>query len=480
MLCIYNTLTRSKEIFQAVQSGHVSMYVCGITVYDFCHLGHARLLVSFDVIQRWLKASGLKVNYVRNITDIDDKIIQKMMETQQSLEKITQFYTKAMHADECALGNQVPNVEPCATQYIGDIISMINTLKSRGLAYQVSNGDVYYSVRGFSNYGKLSSRLVNALRPGGRVIEGLMKYDPLDFVLWKSAKPEEPSESKWESPYGLGRPGWHIECSAMSKALLGLPLDIHGGGADLKCLHHENEIAQTEGAYGSTLARTWMHCGSMMVSTNKMSKSLKNFCTIRETISTDDIKKEQAQYTANPREAEMLRFFIVRTHYRSSQNYTRGSLIDAQNALDHLYQTLHSTEPRVQDINWNDTYPCAFREAMDDDFNTPKAVSILFQVASLVNRYGSPYLSGQLKALGAILGILQQASDFYFKTFTRYRTENVEAFLSEKTIQDLIQTRQIAKESGNYEQADHIRAQLRASGIELHDKPNHYTQWRRA
>lgn len=317
MLRIYNSLSRSKEVFSPVEPGHVRMYVCGMTVYDFCHLGHARMLVSFDIVQRWLRASGYRVSYVRNITDIDDKIIRRAVERGQLMSEVTDFYIDAMHADEKALGVQSPDSEPRATQHVPDMLGIIAKLEENGLAYQSDDGDVNYAVRQFPGYGKLSGRSLDDLRAGERVALNSAKRDPLDFVLWKSAKDEEPAESKWESSYGLGRPGWHIECSAMSKALLGLPLDIHGGGPDLKFPHHENEIAQTEGAFGGQLANVWMHCGPLMVDSEKMSKSLGNFRRIRDTVAPEGLADEESSYDANPREAEMLRFFIVRNHYRS-------------------------------------------------------------------------------------------------------------------------------------------------------------------
>ncbi len=379
MLQIYNSLSRAKTTFVPVETGKVRMYVCGMTVYDYCHLGHARMLVSFDVVQRWLRASGYAVEYVRNITDIDDKIIRRAVETNRRIGEVTSYYIDAMHADERALGVQSPDHEPRATQYVGEMLGIIAKLRENGLAYQADDGDVNYAVRGFAGYGKLSGKTLDDLRAGERVAVGSAKRDPLDFVLWKSAKPEEPADTKWDSPYGPGRPGWHIECSAMSHALLGQPLDIHGGGPDLKFPHHENEIAQTEGAFGGTMANTWMHCGPLMVDADKMSKSLGNFRTIRQTVADEaGLSDSQADYAVRAREAEMLRFFIVRNHYRSPQNFTPDNLLDAQSALDSLYQALRNVAPDWLNIDWTEPQAQAFKAAMDDDFNTSGAVAALF------------------------------------------------------------------------------------------------------
>ncbi len=482
MLHIYNTLSRAKQPLTLVEPGHVRMYVCGMTVYDYCHLGHARMLVSFDVVQRWLRASGYRVSYVRNITDIDDKIIRRAVESNKTLGQVTDFFIDAMHADEQALGVQSPDAEPRATQHVGDMLDIIGLLKDKDLAYQAPDGDVNYSVRSFPGYGKLSGKSLDDLRAGERVAVASGKRDPLDFVLWKSAKPQEPAESKWESPYGLGRPGWHIECSAMSKALLGLPLDIHGGGPDLKFPHHENEIAQTEGAFGGMLANVWMHCGPLMVDADKMSKSLGNFRTIRETVAEPaGLSDENASYQANPREAEMLRFFIVRNHYRSTQNYTPDNLLDAQNALDRLYQTLHNVPPVNADVDWEHPVAAAFRAAMDDDFNTSGAVAALFELATEVNRSGSATLSGLLRALGGVLGLLQADPNTYLQSGSRYLGAVASrAGLSADAIAALIAERAVAKKERNFSHADSLREQLRAEGVELEDKPDGTTNWRRA
>ncbi|AZY53285.1 cysteine--tRNA ligase [Bordetella avium] len=483
MLHIYNTLSRTKETFKPVHAGEVRIYVCGMTVYDYCHLGHARMLVAFDVVQRWLRASGYAVNYVRNITDIDDKIIRRAVQTGRRMHEVTDYFIAAMHADERALAVERPDHEPRATAYVGEMIDIIGRLEKNGLAYQADDGDVNYAVRGFQGYGKLSGKSLDDLRAGERVAVGSSKRDPLDFVLWKSAKEEEPPETKWDSPYGFGRPGWHIECSAMSKSLLGLPLDIHGGGPDLKFPHHENEIAQTEGAFGGTLANIWMHCGPLMVDAEKMSKSLGNFRTIRQTIAQGEAQDGEADYQANPREAEMLRFFIVRNHYRSPQNYTPDNLVDAQNALDRLYQALANVTPDVAGIDWNEAQAQAFKAAMNDDFNSSGAVAALFELAGQVNRERDSRAAGQLKALGAVLGLLQQDPAVYFQSSTRYSSAGMQQGASQMDaarIEALIAERGQAKLSRDFARADAIRAELRAAGIELDDKPGGMTQWRRA
>jgi cysteinyl-tRNA synthetase len=482
MLHIYDTLSRTKVPFKPVEAGRVRMYVCGMTVYDYCHLGHARMLVGFDIVQRWLRASGLQVDYVRNITDIDDKIIRRAVQTNRRIGDVTAFFIDAMHADERALNVQAPDHEPRATAHIGDMLDIIGKLESKGLAYRADDGDVDFAVRGFPGYGKLSGRSLDDLRAGERVAVAAGKRDPLDFVLWKAAKPEEPDDSKWPSPYGPGRPGWHIECSAMSKSLLGLPLDIHGGGPDLKFPHHENEIAQTEGAFGGALANVWMHCGPLMVDADKMSKSLNNFRTIRQTVALGEPDDSKADYAFNPREAEMLRFFIARNHYRSPQNYTPDNLDDAQNALDRLYQALANVAPDDGGVDWNDPQAQAFKAAMDDDFNTPGAVAVLFQLASDANRTNSARTSGQLKALGGVLGLLQQDPQAYLRTPTRYKAGAAApaVAMDDKAIQDLIDARAAAKRGRDFAEADRIRGALREAGIELEDKPGGVTTWRRA
>ena len=503
MLQIYDSLSRSKRPFTPLRAGFAGVYVCGMTVYDYCHLGHARMLVSFDVIQRWLRASGLQVNYVRNITDIDDKIIKKAVQSNQRLGEVTQFFIQAMHADEQALGVQAPDHQPRATQYVGDMLDIIGTLEKKGLAYHATDGDVNFAVREFAGYGKLSGKSLDDLRAGERVAVGSNKRDPLDFVLWKSAKEHEPDDTRWPSVYGWGRPGWHIECSAMSKALLGVPLDIHGGGPDLKFPHHENEIAQTEGAFGGALANIWMHCGPLMVDADKMSKSLGNFRTIRQTISVStDLPghgAEAAQYQVNPREAEMLRFFIVRNHYRSAQNYAPDNLIDAQTSLDRLYQALQNIPVNdAASIDWSGPAAQAFKVAMDDDFNSAGAVAALFDLASQANRTKDASVCSQLKALASLLGLLQQDPKVYFQSATRYTRRaleqasataagaseaakpDVNGALTEPQIEEQIAARALAKQQKNFAESDRIRATLKAAGVELDDKPGGLTQWRRA
>lgn len=483
MLHIYNTLSRGKEPLKTVEPGEVRMYVCGMTVYDFCHLGHARMLVSFDVVQRWLRESGYKVKYVRNITDIDDKIIRRAVQSGRRMSEVTSFYIDAMHADERALGVAAPDFEPRATDHVGDMLGIIKQLEDKGLAYQTEDGDVNYAVRDFPGYGKLSGKSLDDLRAGERVAVSSGKRDPLDFVLWKAAKADEPSESQWESPYGMGRPGWHIECSAMSKSLLGLPLDIHGGGPDLKFPHHENEIAQTEGAFGGTLASIWMHCGPLMVDADKMSKSLGNFRTIRATIAADAaLAEDQASYQSNLREAEMLRFFIVRNHYRSPQNYAPDNLLDAQNALDRLYQTLHNVPPAAVNIDWAHPGAQAFRAAMDDDFNTSGAIAALFELSSEANRSNSGEVSGLMRKLGGLLGILQADPAQYLQSPSRYQRGSAKqgGALSSEQIEALIAARTAAKRERDFAEADRLRNELQDGGIELEDKAGGVTQWRRA
>ncbi len=491
MLQIYDSLSRAKHPFTPVRAGQAGLYVCGMTVYDYCHLGHARMLVSFDIVQRWLRQCGLNVTYVRNITDIDDKIIRRAVESGRRIGAVTAFFIDAMHADERALGVQAPDHEPRATEYVGEMLDIIARLEQRGLAYHADDGDVNFAVREFPEYGKLSGKSIDDLRAGERVAIASSKRDPLDFVLWKSAKEHEPADTRWDSPYGWGRPGWHIECSAMSKSLLGTPLDIHGGGPDLKFPHHENEIAQTEGAFGGTLANTWMHCGPLMVDSDKMSKSLGNFRTIRQTIGLPGQSDESPTYQVNPREAEMLRFFIVRNHYRSPQNYAPDNLVDAQLSLDRLYQTLQNVPPAETEIDWSIPAAGALREAMNDDFNTAGAVAALFDLAGQANRSGDPAISGQLKALAGVLGLLRQDPVAYFQSPTRYSRRAIEeaaagaapasaaSLVAEAEIERLIDERASAKKDRNFSRADEIRGQLKALGIELDDKPGGITQWRR-
>lgn len=477
MLHIYDSLSKKKKIFKPNSVGHVSMYVCGMTVYDFCHLGHAKMLVSFDVIHRWLRQLGFNVKYVRNITDIDDKIIKKSASVGSTINDISDFYTAAMHADERALGVEPPTLEPRATHYVPEMLEIITRLEKRGVAYQTADGDMNYRVRSFPNYGKLSGRKVDDLI-STESTQSKLKNDPLDFALWKSAKPEEPPEAKWDSPYGAGRPGWHIECSAMSKAVLGLPFDIHGGGPDLKFPHHENEIAQTEAAFDSHMANTWIHCGPLMVDSDKMSKSLHNFLTIRECISADSPASGNSNYPVNPREAEMLRFFIIRSHYRTAQNYSQSNLVDAQNALDSLYQTLWAVPPDHQKIDWSTKWAKAFSLAMNDDFNSAAAIAVLFELSTKINQTRSLNDSGQLRALGDVLGLLQQNPVSYFHTRSRYTDGANAEPINENIIESLIDERSKAKCARNFEEADRIRARLTKKGVEVIDLPDGSFQWK--
>ena len=473
-LRIYNTLSRALEEFSPLEPGHVRMYVCGMTIYDLCHIGHARMMMAFDVVQRWLKASGWRVTYVRNITDIDDKIIRRALERGITIRALTDEMTAAMHADTTALGIEPPTLEPRATDYIPQMLSLIGTLEHKGLAYRARSGDVNYAVRKFPGYGKLSGKSLDELRAGERVAVSDDKQDPLDFVLWKSAKPEEPPEAKWDSPYGPGRPGWHIECSAMSCATLGETFDIHGGGADLQFPHHENEIAQSEGATDKPPARFWVHNGFVRVDNEKMSKSLGNFFTIREVLQRYD--------------AETVRFFLVRTHYRSALNYSDAHLDDARQALKRLYTALslaapaQSTQPTAQ-IDWADPWAARFKAAMDEDFGTPEAVAVLFELASEVNRTRSAQLAALLRALGGCLGLLQGDPDAFLQW--RPSPQVIEpgsigagaalsaslSVMRKEDIEAQIAARAAAKKARNFAEADHIRAELLAQGIALKDTP---------
>lgn len=445
-LHIYNTMGRRLEPFVPIEDGHVRMYVCGMTVYDLCHLGHARVMVVFDVIQRWLKASGYRVTYVRNITDIDDKIIRRALENGEPIRSLTNRMIAAMHEDADRLFIERPTHEPRATDYIPQMLDIIETLQHKGLAYRIESGDVDYSVRKFPDYGKLSGKSLDELRAGERVAVLDGKQDPLDFVLWKSAKADEPDEAKWSSPYGPGRPGWHIECSAMSHALLGDTFDIHGGGADLQFPHHENEIAQSEGAFGKTMARFWVHNGFVRIDNEKMSKSLGNFFTIREVLERYD--------------AETLRFFIVRAHYRSPLNYSDAHLNDAHSALLRLYTALDLVPPTSEPPNMQHPLALRFAAAMDEDFNTPEAVAVLFELATEVNRSHDGALAALLRALGATLGLLQRVP----KDFMHAGVDADEAW-----VERLIAERAAAKAARNFARADAIRDELFAQGIELKD-----------
>jgi len=424
------------------------MYVCGMTVYDFCHIGHARSMIAFDIVQRWFKVLGFKVNFVRNITDIDDKIIRRSVENGETIRSLTDRMIAALQDDSKRLNIEEPNAQPRATDYVPQMVSMIETLLSNGLAYRAGQ-DVNFSVRKFPGYGKLSGKSLDELHAGERVAVLDGKDDPLDFVLWKGGKESEPEEAKWEAPFGLGRPGWHIECSAMSCALLGESFDLHGGGADLQFPHHENEIAQSEGANHKAMAKYWMHNGFVNVDNEKMSKSLGNFFTIREVLEVFD--------------AETLRFFVVRSHYRSPLNYSDVHLNDARASLKRLYTALDTVKPTnipLSQIDWANPYAKRFKEAMNEDFATPEAVSVLFDLASEVNKTKDTQLSGLLKALGGCLGILESSPEAFLKAG---------ATLTEQDIEQQIQARAQAKKDKNFALADEIRKSLLDQGIVLKD-----------
>jgi cysteinyl-tRNA synthetase len=452
MLRIYNTLARDKQDFVPLRPGEVRMYVCGITVYDYCHLGHARMMVAFDVVQRWLRASGFKVTYVRNITDIDDKIIRRAVENKETIGELTGRFITAMDEDIGALGVQKPDHEPRATQYVPQMLAMIGALEKNGLAYRAPDLDVNFAVRRFPGYGKLSGKSLDDLRAGERVEVDAAKQDPLDFVLWKHSKPDEP---KWPSPWGEGRPGWHIECSAMGCTLLGKQFDIHGGGQDLQFPHHENEIAQSEGAHGGTFVNYWMHNGFVQVDKEKMSKSLGNFFTIRDILKVFD--------------AEVVRFFIVRSHYRSPLNYSDVHLEDAKAALTRLYTALRNYSLKDTQPDWAEPHAQRFKAAMDDDFNTAEAVAELQKLANLANT-GDPAAARQLRALGAVLGLLQRDPQAFLQGGSG---------AADKDIQGKIDARLAARKAKNYAEADRIRKELEAAGVILEDGPRG-TTWRRA
>jgi len=461
MLKIHNSLSRKKEQFTPIEPGKVRMYVCGMTVYDYCHLGHARVMVVFDMVARWLRASGYAVTYVRNITDIDDKIIKRAGENGESIRVLTDRFIAAMHEDADALGVLRPDHEPRATEFVESMQKLIGNLVDNGLAYKAANEDMCYAVRKFEGYGKLSGKSVDELRAGERVEVAGGKHDPLDFVLWKHARPDEPDEVKWASPWGAGRPGWHIECSAMSSELLGDHFDIHGGGADLQFPHHENEIAQSEGAHQCSFVNYWMHNGFVRVDDEKMSKSLGNFFTIR------DVLKEYAP--------EVVRFFILRAHYRSPLNYSDAHLVDARHALSRLYTALRNVPPvGAGEVDWSAPMAARFKLAMDDDFNTAEAVAVLFDLANEVNRDQSAQAAAQLKALGQVLGLLEQDPQAFLQG-------GVEAGGDEETasIEARIAARIEAKKARNFAEADRLRAELLADGIALEDTPQG-TIWRRA
>jgi cysteinyl-tRNA synthetase len=459
MLQIYNTLTRQKESFKPMHEGQINMYVCGITVYDFCHIGHARVMVCFDIITRFLRSQDWKVNYVRNITDVDDKIIRRANENDESVNELTNRMIAAMHEDEDALAVLRPDQEPRATDHINDIINLVSTLIEKDFAYAAENGDVYYRVEKFEGYGKLTRQNIDELRSGARIEVGDAKESPLDFVLWKSAKPGEVS---WESPWGQGRPGWHIECSAMSKSCLGATFDIHGGGPDLPFPHHENEIAQSEAANGCQYVNYWMHAGPVRVNKEKMSKSLGNFFTIRDVL---------AKYNA-----EVVRYFLASVHYRSYIDYSEDSLKEAQSALERFYQALGSVDAVEGTLN-NDIQT-RFIEAMNDDFNTPKAFAVLFELVNDLNkavRDGSadaPAMAYQLKSLAGILGLLQQDPDQFLKG------EDKEGAISSGEIEALIEARKAARANKDFAESDRIRDLLAEQGVIVKDSREGTTWFR--
>jgi len=437
------------------------MYVCGMTVYDFCHLGHARVMIVFDLVQRWLRASGYELTYARNITDVDDKIIRRAAEAGESVSALTERFTRYMDEDAAALGVQKPDIEPRATGHVADMLEMIRKLEERGLAYRAESGDVNFSVRKFPGYGKLSGKSLEDLRAGERVEVDSSKRDPLDFVLWKRAKEGEPF---WQSPWGNGRPGWHIECSAMSTKLLGAHIDIHGGGEDLQFPHHENEIAQSEGALneidGNPFVKYWMHNGFVQLQDQKMSKSTGNVTTIRDLLKRHD--------------AEVVRFFVLRAHYRSPLNYSDQHLEDARHALSRLYTALKGALPDAGAPDWAETNGRRFREAMDDDFNTPEAVAALFELANEINRSNSTALRRQLRALGGLLGLLGRESEQFLQGGTERAGE-----ISDPRIAALIAERNEARRAKNFRRADEIRDDLLHKGVALEDGPQG-TTWRRS
>ena len=446
-LKIFNTLTRQKEEFKPLVPGKVGMYVCGMTVYDFCHLGHARVMVAFDVIARYLRHRGYDVNYIRNITDIDDKIIKRANENGEAFDALTERFIVEMHKDSEMLGIEKPDAEPKATAHIGDIVRLVETLIEKGFAYAADNGDVYYRVRKFEQYGKLSGKVLDELESGARVEVGDVKEDPLDFVLWKSAKPEEPH---WDSPWGIGRPGWHIECSAMSTCCLGDTFDIHGGGPDLKFPHHENEIAQSEAATGKKYVNTWMHAGAVRVDGEKMSKSLGNFFTIREILD---------KYPA-----EVVRFLLLSSQYRSAINYSEDSLKEAQTKLERFYNALLSVNVGEVKDSDND-YSARFHAAMDDDFNTPVAIAVLFDLVRDLNKASGEEqaaLAGQLRYLAGVLGCLQSDPQSFLQSGAGDEVEWIE---------EMIQKRLEAKKAKDFTTADAVRDELVAKGIVLKDGP---------
>jgi cysteinyl-tRNA synthetase len=476
MLKIFDTLSRTKRAFVPLESARVRMYVCGMTVYDYCHVGHARVMVVFDVVQRWLRASGYDVTYVRNVTDIDDKIIRRAAEAGEPIDELTRRFIGYMDEDAARLGVQKPDHEPRATQYVPEMLAMIAELERRGLAYRAGSGDVNYAVRKFPGYGKLSGKSLDELRAGERVEVDPDKHDPLDFVLWKRSKPGEPA---WPSAFGGGRPGWHIECSAMSTRLLGNHFDIHGGGEDLQFPHHENEIAQSEGAHGGTFVSYWMHNGFVRIDEEKMSKSLGNFFTIREVLQKYD--------------AEVVRFFILNTHYRSPLNYSDKHLDQARNTLDGLYRALEQVPLRVTEADWSERRAARFKAAMDDDFNTREALAVLSELATDANS-GSREAGTLLRALGGALGLLERDARVWFQgrpatvaltgqpmtiSGGSPKVSPATATFTNEQINKAIEDRNAARKARNFAEADRVRQELLDAGIVLEDTP-HGTTWRRA
>ena len=459
MLQLHNTLSNSKVPFTPIDEGKIRLYVCGMTVYDYCHIGHARVMVSFDVITRYLRHAGYQVEYVRNITDVDDKIIKRAAENGESCEQLTQRFIDAMHEDELALNVLPPDQEPRATGHIQAIRDMVQTLIEKKYAYAASNGDVYYRVEKFDGYGKLTNRKLEDMRAGARVDINDVKENPFDFVLWKAAKKDEVS---WPSPWGEGRPGWHIECSAMTKCCLGNHFDIHGGGPDLPFPHHENEIAQSEAANGETFVNYWLHAGAVRVNKEKMSKSLGNFFTIREVL---------AKFPA-----EIVRYLLTASHYRSQIDYAEDALVEAQRALDRLYTAMDQLE--LQYVSLEGPYLDRFNSAMDDDFNTREAISVLFEMAREVNRLKrdtdpqAAVLASQMRGLGNILGLLELDPQAYL------RGEAGEGDLADANVDALVVQRQQAKSDRNFALSDQIRDQLKVAGIVLEDSKEG-TVWKR-
>ncbi|HEY9134999.1 MAG TPA: cysteine--tRNA ligase [Pseudomonadales bacterium] len=461
MLRIYNTLTREKQVFQPIEPGKIGMYVCGITVYDYCHIGHARVMVAFDMITRYLRARGWEVNYIRNITDVDDKIFNRANENQEPYTQLTERFIQAMHDDEDALGVLRPNAEPRATAYMEDIIAMVQTLLEKGYAYQGASGDVFYRLSKFKNYGLLTNKNLDEMLVGARVEQDHNKENPLDFVLWKSAKA---GEASWDSPWGKGRPGWHIECSAMSTQCLGNHFDIHGGGPDLPFPHHENEIAQSEAATGETYVNTWMHAGAVRVNEEKMSKSLGNFFTIREVLKS-----------YHP---EVIRYFLLSSHYRSPINYSEESLHTSRGALMRFYTALRDA-PEASTRLVSSEFTERFNTAMDDDFNTPEALAVMFELVKAINKTreqdigAAALLVTELKALGAILGLLGEDPEVFIQGGDQDSDENFR-----RQVDDLIVQRKTARANKDWPAADAVRDALNKLNVVVEDRPDGSTIWR--